>query len=239
MIKRIFILSILLTITSLIAKESIVLIDDSKKGKLTQQKIKGCDEIAIVKEQKKDIEDIKHQLSIILKKLSEMEKRKDTYLKNRKRRRVKKSTKRVNRYRRKGTYITVRVKRGDRLADYAKKYYGNSKLYYKIYRANRDKIGADLKLRVGDRIIIPIDKHYRHKKLKDKKKRVIKNRKDIEIITPIIEDEINNSPEVSYSRAKFISPDKDSYIKILDEPVYIDDEDTQKDISGFIPLDEN
>ena len=230
MIKRIFLLSILLTIGSLIAKENIVLVDDSKKGNLTQKEIKGCDE-AIVKEQKEDIEHIKHQLSTILKKLSEIEKEKNISLKSRKIREIKKSIKRVNRHRKKGTYVTVRVRRGDRLADYAKKYYGNSKLYYKIYRANRDKIGRDLKLRVGDRIIVPIGRYYRHKMLKRRKKRV---EKDIEIV-PVVP----TVPVVNYSRAKFISPDKDSDIKILDEPVYIDDEDSKKDITGFIPLDEN
>ncbi len=238
MIKRIFILSILLSINSLMAKENITLIDDSKKGNLTQNEIIGCDE-AIIKEQKEDIEHIKHQLSTILKKLSEIEKEKNINLKSRKIREIKKSISRVNRYKKKGTYITVKVKKGDRLADYAKKYYGNSKLYYKIYRANRTKIGRDLKLKVGDRIIIPIDKHYKKKRVKNKRKnRVIKDR-DIKIVNPIIEDEVKNIPKNTYSKAKFISPDKDSYINILDEPVYIDDEDSKTDTSGFIPLDEN
>ncbi len=235
MIKRIFLLSLILTISSLIAKENIILVDDSKKGNLIQKEIKGCDE-AIVKEQKEDIEHIKHQLSTILKKLSEIEKEKNISLKSRKIREIKKSIKRVNRHRKKGTYITVRVKRGDRLADYAKKYYGNSRLYYQIYRANRDKIGRDLKLRVGDRIIVPIGRYYRHKMLKQKKKRVAK---DIEVVNSVVEEDIKTVPVVNYSRAKFISPDKDSDIKILDEPVYIDDEDSKKDITGFIPLDEN
>ena len=238
MIRKIFILSIILTINSLIAKESIILVDNSKKGNLTQKEIKGCDEL-IVKEQKRDIEHIKHQLSIILKKLSEIEKEKNISIKSRKIRNIRKSIKRVNRHRKNGTYITIRVKRGDRLADYAKKYYGNSRLYYKIYRANRDKIGKDLKLRVGDRIIIPIDKHYKYKKFKHRKQKRVKEDKDIEIASTPIEYR-KTVPVVNYSRAKFISPNRDRDIEILDEPVYIDDENSKKiDTSDFIPLDEN
>ncbi len=236
MIKRIFILSILFTINSLLAKESIILIDDSKRGDLTQREIIGCNE-AIIKEQKDDLEHIKHQLSIILEKLSKIEREKNITLKSKKIKEIRKSIKKLNQHRKRGTYITVRVKRGDRLVDYARRYYGNSKLYYKIYRVNRDKIGRDLKLRVGDKIIIPIDKHYiyKNKKIKNRKKR------DIEVVdSVIIEKGIKKTPKkINYSRAKFISPDKDSDIKILDEPVYIEDEDNKIDTSGFIPLDEN
>ena len=231
MIKRVFILSIFLTMSSLMAKGNIVLIDDSKKGGLIQDRIKGCDE-RLIKEQTKDIVHIKHQLSSILKKLSKIEREKNGILKSRKIRKIRKSKKRVSRHRKKGKYIIVKVKKGDRLADYAKKYYGNSKLYYKIYRANRDKIGDDLRLKVGDRIIIPIDKkHKDKKKRKDRKKRRVI--RDIEIVNPIYD-----IPKVNYSRAKLISPNRDSYINMLDEPVYID-EDNRMDTSDFIPLDEN
>jgi len=54
-------------------------------------------------------------------------------------------------------YITVTVKRGDTLSKYAKRYYGDRNSYYREYiELNRDKIGKDLMLHIGDRIIIPI-----------------------------------------------------------------------------------
>lgn len=233
MIKKIFILSVVLTISPIMAK-NIILIDDSK-GILTQRKIKACDE-SIIKKQKRDIEHIKHQLSTILKKLSKMEREKYVGIKS-KSKRAKKSRKskkrRVKKDKKEGKYITVIVKRGDRLADYAKKYYGNSKLYYKIYRANRDKIGDDLNLKVGDRIIIPLDKDYKYKKSKHIKKnlKIINSpKKDIELL-----------PKLNYSKAKkyIATPKRDIDIQMLDKPVYIESESNKIDTSDFIPLDEN
>jgi len=120
----------------------------------------------------------------------------------------------------------VTVKRGDTLSKYAKRYYGDRNSYYKIYRANRDKIGKDLMLHIGDRIIIPIEH--------------IKRRGDMEKSLNRVEE---NSDVLEYNISKRktskSSSDKSITLKMIDEVVYIDDNiDSQEDII-FIPLDDN
>ncbi len=243
MIKKFLFLSICIISLNLYASGDIVLKDDSKNTKMVQKNIVGCDENPTIQQQKKDIAEIKSKLSDILAKLSALEKETDSKSKTRQISSLKKSITKLNKKTK--NYIIVRVKRGDRLSDYAKKYYGNKRKYYRIYRANQDKIGSNLQLRVGDRIIIPLSKNYKYKKFKKRKKykRKVKHK---HIVHKPIDKVVNNreiiveKPKVEYSMAKYITPSQeDSTVKMLDEVIYIDDENKPTDTSDFIPLDEN
>ncbi len=244
--KKIFILLIIIGI-NLMAKSDIVLIDDSSKGaKKAQKKIIGCkDNEKMLKEQKKDIDEIKAQLRNILAKLTAIEKENNSSKFKRRRREIAHIKECINKLNKKSSkkYIVIKVKRGDSLSTYAKRYYGDSRKYYRIYRANMDKIGKDLELHVGDRIIIPLSKDYKYKKFKKRKKRhtrrVTKPKQQTQDI--IFVETIKPSREQNYSQAKFISKSaEDTAIKMLDEAVYIDDEESlDSDNSGFIPLEEN
>jgi hypothetical protein len=261
-IKRILILSICIFWSSLIAEDNVSVKDDLNSTKMVQKDIVGCEESASSKKQKQDIELIKKQLNSILAKLSEMDKKvsgKRTTKSNSKKRRVKsvkKAKKRTRKAKKRKTYLVVKVRKGDRLSDYAKRFYGDKRKYYKIYRANQDKIGEDFGLTVGDRIIIPTSKNYKYKKFKKKRKiikraKVVKHKKVNRVKvakkepratkepTVIIEPEVVKEPTDSYATAKYISKDRTTEIQILDEVVYIDDEVKVENNGDFIPLDEN
>ena len=51
--------------------------------------------------------------------------------------------------------ITYTVKAGDYLMKIAEKYYGNDSSYIYIYNANKDKIGSDYTIWVGEELLIP------------------------------------------------------------------------------------
>jgi len=225
------------------AKSDIVLTDDSNNANIVQKDIVGCEENSTPKQQKKDIAEIKSQLTDILKKLSAMEQETDANIRNKQISNIKDCITKLDKKTKK--YIIVKVKSGDRLSDYAKKYYGSKRKYYRIYRANRDKIKRDLQLRVGDRIIIPLSKNYKYKKFKKrhrvKHRRVkhIRHQPKNKILTKPREM-IIEEPKIEYAVAKYISKSaEDSTVKMLDEVVYIDDDNKPTDNSGFIPLDEN
>ncbi len=246
MIKKILFLSICIVNINLMANKEIILKDDSKNTKMVQKEIVGCEESPIIQKQKRDIAEIKSKLSDILAKLSAIEKETNNNDKIKQISNIKKSIKKLKHKKksyRKKSYIVVRVKAGDSLSDYAKKYYGNKRKYYKIYRANQNKIDSNLKLHIGDRIIIPLSKNYKYKKFKKRKihKRHIKRVKHKPIYKIVKEKEIIvGEPNIEYSRAKYISNSKeDSTVKMLDEVVYIDDENQPTSNTGFIPLDDN
>jgi LysM repeat protein len=240
-IKKILILSIYVMSFNLEASSDIVLKDDSK-GKMVQKNIIGCKENhTSSKQHKQDIAEIKLQLKSILAKLSAMEKETsgDIDVRDREISNIKDCINKLNK-KTKQKYTIVKVKRGDRLSDYAKKYYGDKRKYYRIYRANRDKIGRDLELHIGDKIIIPLSKDYKYKKFKKIRRNTRKVKQNQKVVEPNIIEIIE--PKVEYSRAKYISNNQeDTAVKMLDEIVYIDDETDKSDNKtlGLIPLDEN
>ncbi|HHD80972.1 MAG TPA: hypothetical protein ENK99_05195 [Campylobacterales bacterium] len=243
------IIVLILSFATISVAENIKLTDESSKSNLVQKDIVGCDEGEIVAKQNRDLDEIKKQLAFILKKLSQLENRDDTKQKSKdisniknclsqlteekktkeeqkiKRNRVKKKIK---------DHTVVVVERGDRLSDYAKKYYGDKKKYYRIYRANRDKIARDMKLTIGDIIIIPLSPSYKYKKFK-RIKHVAKKKKTIP------QKFIVKEPIEKYPMAKiFTKPapkPKENRIDMLEDPVFVDDE--KIDNSGFLPLDDN
>jgi LysM repeat protein len=205
---------ILISTALLIAQEDIVLVDDSKESQLIQKDIKGCVDSNIIISQKRQIRELKRELKKALRRLSKMEQEIS-------------SSKFSMGSKSKRDYIVVRVKRGDTLSKYAKRFYGDEKKYYKIYRANRNKIGRGFKLRVGDKIIIPLPKRNRVRQILKKYK---KNDYDSNYYI------INKNSYETTPKSQIDAEDK---LKMLDEIVYIDeDSSSQKDIV-FIPLDEN
>ena len=54
-------------------------------------------------------------------------------------------------------HVIVEVQNGESLSKYAKKYYGDNNKYYRIYKANRDKIPANLEIIIGSHLTIPLD----------------------------------------------------------------------------------
>ncbi|NPA61280.1 MAG: hypothetical protein GXO06_03230 [Epsilonproteobacteria bacterium] len=53
-------------------------------------------------------------------------------------------------------YVVIEVQRGESLSSYAQYYYNDQNRYYKIYKANRDKISPNMEVIIGDRLIIPL-----------------------------------------------------------------------------------
>jgi len=51
--------------------------------------------------------------------------------------------------------VVIEVQNNESLSMYAQYYYNDNRKYYKIYKANRDKIKSDLQIIVGDHIVIP------------------------------------------------------------------------------------
>jgi nucleoid-associated protein YgaU len=70
-------------------------------------------------------------------------------------------------------YRVITIKKGDTLASISKRFYGNSMEFKRIIRANRDIKRASTRLRVGQKIIIPIVKPKKVDKKITKKRRVI------------------------------------------------------------------
>ncbi len=142
---------IILGFTIIYAQENIIIIDDSRNSHMVQKDIEGCEDS--INNQKRQINRLKRELSNALYKLSKIENG------------ISNSNLKLG-----VDYIIVKVKKGDTLSKYAKRYYGDDKKYYRIYRANRDKIKKDLKIRVGDKIIIPIVKKIKRRESLNKYK---------------------------------------------------------------------
>ncbi|HHD75316.1 MAG TPA: hypothetical protein ENK95_00665 [Campylobacterales bacterium] len=53
--------------------------------------------------------------------------------------------------------VVVEVQRNESLSTYAQAYYNDNRQYYKIYKANKDKIPENMILVIGDRLTIPLD----------------------------------------------------------------------------------
>ena len=70
-------------------------------------------------------------------------------------------------------YRVVTVKKGDTLASISKRFYGNSMEFKRIIRANKDIKRASTRLRLGQKIIIPMVKPKKVDKKITKKRRVI------------------------------------------------------------------
>lgn len=53
-------------------------------------------------------------------------------------------------------YVIIEVQNNESLSTYAQAYYNDNKQYYRIYKANKDKIGEDLQVIIGEQLKIPL-----------------------------------------------------------------------------------
>ena len=53
--------------------------------------------------------------------------------------------------------VIIEVQSNESLSTYAQAYYNDNSKYYRIYKANRDKIGKNLQIIVGERLTIPLN----------------------------------------------------------------------------------
>jgi len=130
------------------------------------------------KDNSKDIEmeKIKSQLNDILKQLAELQKVKENNKELREELkkltliqklvdRDKGSTKRAKEIKVLQVYndhVIIKVQEGESLSKYAQKYYGNSKRYQNILRANPKKIDKSLQVYIDDELIIPTSISYKY-----------------------------------------------------------------------------
>ncbi len=78
--------------------------------------------------------------------------------KNIKKRRVKYIPKKIKILEQYDDHLVIEVQAGESLSSYAEAFYNNRNLYYRIYKANKDKINKNLDVMIGDHLIIPLDK---------------------------------------------------------------------------------
>jgi len=168
--------------------DNIVLVDETKNSLMKQEKIIGCDDSLKIDELKcskdrtsedrdKDIDEIKAQLSSILKQLAELKKEKDSRVRDTKFATIQKNIttltipktesyskpKAIKVLETHNDFVVIEVQRGESLSKYAQKYYNNSRKYYKIYKANQDKITKNLQIYIGDKLIIPTNDSYQYR----------------------------------------------------------------------------
>ena len=242
--------------------DDIVLTDDTKNSLRIQENIIGCDDTAKKGELKcsksrtpedrdKDIEDIQNKLNNILIQLAELTKEKNGNIKDTKIATIKNSIKKLTSQdmpignsepvvkeikviKVNSDHVIIEVQSGECLSKYAQKYYGDSRKYRKIYRANQNKIGKDLQVFIGDRLIVPTKDSYKYKTVK----------KSLEINnTKIIKKDIKKEDTPKKKIKKDIKlKEINSSINMLDKAVFVGDENKSKDKetnSDFITLDEN
>ncbi len=241
--------------------DNIVLIDETENSLMKQDKIIGCDDSLKINELKcskertpadrdKDIDEIKAQLSDILKQLAELKKEKDIRTKDTKLNTIKKSIKKltidtrdsnithsyskakeIKEIERNEKYIVVEVQSGESLSKYAQKYYGDNRKYYRIYLANKDKISEDLQIYIGDKLIVPISDSYTYKELKKTKDDINISKKDNNKTKPNFANIKKNIKKVNHNNM---------LIKKLDKVIYVEDEEKiDTNNSDFIPLQDN
>ncbi len=59
-------------------------------------------------------------------------------------------------------HVVIEVQNNESLSTYAQAYYHDNTKYYRIYKANRDKINKNLQIVIGDRLIIPGATSYKN-----------------------------------------------------------------------------
>jgi len=58
-------------------------------------------------------------------------------------------------------HVLIQVQNNESLSTYAQVYYNDNRQYYRIYRANKDKIGENMQILIGDQLIIPGASSYK------------------------------------------------------------------------------
>jgi len=143
--------------------------DDDKKEEIAQQLKTILAELnKLKKEQQADratIRELKEVISVLSKKKSTNKKEEATIVKQSIQKIAKKETKQhkatkirkpIKELYRTDSEAIVEVQNNESLSTYAQYYYGDNKLYYKIYKANKDKINSNLQLIIGQQLVIPL-----------------------------------------------------------------------------------
>jgi hypothetical protein len=53
-------------------------------------------------------------------------------------------------------HLVIEVQKGESLSSYAQAYYNDRNKYYRIYKANKDRISSNLEVIIGTKLIIPL-----------------------------------------------------------------------------------
>ena len=98
----------------------------------------------------------KQKMAIVKKSIKKMSRKVPKYTSTR----IRKPIKEIEVY---SDHVVIEVQNNESLSTYAQAYYNDNTKYYKIYRANRDKIGKDLQIIIGERLVIPDATSYKRK----------------------------------------------------------------------------
>ncbi len=114
---------------------------------------------------KKIIEKLSNLVEVISKEKSSQEKKltvkkgiANIVKRNIKKRKTKYIPKKIKILEKYDDHLVIEVQSGESLSSYAEAFYNNRNLYYRIYKANRDRINKNLDVMIGDHLIIPLDK---------------------------------------------------------------------------------
>ncbi len=142
---------------------------DKDIEKLKKQLKEVMDELAKLKkdreQDKKIIEKLSHLVEVITKEKSTQKKKStvkkgiaNIVKKNIKKRRTKYIPRKIKILEKYDDHVVIEVQSGESLSSYAEAFYNNRNLYYRIYKANRDKINKNLDVIIGEHLTIPLDK---------------------------------------------------------------------------------
>ena len=143
-------------------------VEDKEKSKdIKEQLLEVAKELEQLKQEQKENRETIKELKSLVKILTEEKGRKKVAIlkkgiKNIEKRkspkssatRIKKPIKEISRT---DTEVIVEVQNNESLSTYAQAYYGNNRLYYRIYKANKDKIPPNLQITIGSHLRIPLD----------------------------------------------------------------------------------
>jgi predicted nuclease with TOPRIM domain len=103
----------------------------------------------------KETHPAKHKMATVKKRIKKMSKKVPKQYTTT---RIRKPIKEIEVY---DNHVLIEVQNNESLSTYAQAYYHDNTQYYKIYKANQDKIGKDLQIIIGDKLIIPNTGSYK------------------------------------------------------------------------------
>ncbi len=141
--------------------------DETKNKKIQEQLLDIIKELKQLKQEQKENRKTIEELRKLVKVLSTKKGHKKVAIlkKGIKKIQKKKSPKReatiirkpIKEISRTDTEVIVEVQNNESLSTYAQAYYGNNRLYYRIYKANKDKIPSSLQITIGTHLRIPLN----------------------------------------------------------------------------------
>ena len=141
--------------------------DETKNKKIQEQLLDIIEELKQLKQEQKENRKTIEELRKLVKVLSTKKGHKKVAIlkKGIKKIQKKKSPKReatlirkpIKEISRTDTEVIVEVQNNESLSTYAQAYYGNNRLYYRIYKANKDKIPSSLQITIGTHLRIPLN----------------------------------------------------------------------------------